>query len=553
MSMGKHTGKVKPLTRGKGLVLAQDRPGGAPNVAGARPFVSSLPLALGCSLVALYLMFANLSYGLPFLYHPDEARKLQLSAELAQGNLPRFFAHPHFMLNFSVPFMLAAKGIGLSAHLGARAGVASLGVATVVLLFFVGRSVAGRMAGAGAALFFATAPLAVIAAHDFKEDIPLAFWLTLQLLFLARYLKGERSRDLYLAAAALGGAVGTKYTGLAAALLLAGCVLFGPARERRWQRLGNAALLAGLVFLLCTPAILADPVAFLADASFEARHAIIGHSSEMVWDTSGRLETGKTLKLSPLASLWTYHLRHSLVPGISIAGLLLTAAGLYIALSKGGAAGRLIASGLLLFYFFLESLPLKPPPFAARYMVAVLPYAALLAGQAVAAIREGSVAKRLVVGMLCAATLGLNGFHAIQQVQAMRPDTRDIARAWVFVHIPQGSRLIVPGPLSYSPIAYPSRPPGFPYDVMPSPGRSSKTLEMGMDPQAYLLVSSFDYQRYLDHPDFDPEAYRFYRLLFERYSPLATFSVPFRPLGFHNPAIRIFHLADSPPPPAGGG
>jgi hypothetical protein len=496
-------------------------------------------------------MFANLSYGLPLVYHPDEARKLQLLTDLAQGHFPRFFAHPHFMLNFSAPFMLAAKGLGLYPHLGARAAVAFMGVATVVLLFFVGKSVGGQIAGVAAALFFATAPLAVIAAHDFKEDTPLAFWLTIQLLFLVRYLKGARPRDLYLAAAALGGAVGTKYTGVAAALLLAGCVLFGPERERRWQRLGKATLLAGLVFVLCTPAILIEPVAFMADASFEARHAMIGHSPEMTWDRTGRLETGKPLKISPLSSFWTYYLRHSLVPGISIPGLLLTAVGLYVALSKGGAPGRLVASGFVLFYFLLESLPLKPPPFAARYMVAALPYAALLVGQAVAAAWKGSAAQRLVVGVLCAATLGLNSFHANQQVQAMRPETRDLARAWVFDRIPQGSRLIVPGLLSYSPIPYPSQPAGFPYHVMVSADRSSRTLEMGRDPQAYVIVSSFDYQRYLDHADFDPEATRFYRRLFEWNSPVATFEVPFRPLGFHNPTIQIFHLADSPPSSAG--
>lgn len=551
ISMGRHAGKFKPVTGGKRSAPAQHRPAGVPPVPATPAIGRTLSLALGCGLVAAYLMFANLSYGLPLVYHPDEARKLQLLTDLAQGHFPRFFAHPHFMLNFSAPFMLAAKGLGLYPHLGARAAVAFMGVATVVLLFFVGRSVGGQIAGVGAALFFATAPLAVIAAHDFKEDIPLAFWLTIQLLFLVRYLKGARPRDLYLAAAALGGAVGTKYTGVAAALLLAGCVLFGPERERRWQRLGNAILLAGVVFLVCTPAILIDPVAFMADASFEARHAIIGHSPEMVWDRTGRLETGKPLKLSPLASLWTYHLRHSLVPGISIAGLLLTVYGVLIALSKGGWAGRLIASGLILFYFLLESLPLKPPPFAARYMVAVLPYAALLVGQAVAAAWKGSVAQRLVVGVLFAATLGLNSFHANQQVQAMRPETRDLARAWVFDRIPQGSRLIVPGLLSYSPLAYPSRPTGFPYHVVVSAARSSEILEMGLDPQAYIIVSSFDYQRYLDHTEFDPEATRFYRRLFEWDSPVATFKVPFRPLGFHNPTIQIFHLADSPPSSAG--
>jgi 4-amino-4-deoxy-L-arabinose transferase-like glycosyltransferase len=510
-----------------------------------------VPLLLPCGLLAAYLMCANLSYGLPLLYHPDEARKVQLATAIARGEVPRYFAHPHFMLNFSVPFIALAKSFNVSPHLAARAAVASLGVATVCLLGFIGRSLAGRLAGVAAALFFATAPLAVVAAHDFKEDIPLAFWLTLQLLFLVRYLTGARLRHLYLAAAALGGAIGTKYTGLAAAPLLVGVLLCGPAVERRWKALGTAALIAAAAFIAVTPAVLVDPVGFVTDAAFEARHAVLGHSSELAWDSAGRVSgLDRTIRVSPVPFLWTYHLRHSLVPGISVAGVLLTLLGAVVALVRGKPGGRIVASGFLLFYVALETLPLKPPPFAARYMVVALPYAALLCGLAVAFAWTCAPAQRIAVGLLFVATIGANVYQVVQQVHAMRPDTRDTARAWIFQRVPPGSRLIIPSLLYYSPIAYASRPLGFPYDAVPSAPRSSMTLANGMDPRAYLIVSSFDYQRYLDHPDVDPEASEFYRLLFDRHSPLATFSVPFQPLGFHNPTIQIYHLGNSPSPPS---
>src|SRR3990172_2598482 len=206
-----------------------------PSVGAWKPVVQDVVMALGCGLIAMTAMFTNLSYGLPLLYHPDEALKVEFVTGIPLGKLPADFLHPHFMLYFGVPFALAGQLVGVSVHLAARAAVASLGVATVVLLFFVGRMLAGRMVGVAAALFYATAPLVVVAAHDFKEDIPLAFWLTVQLLFLVRYLRDARSRDLFFSALALGGAMGTKYTGGAASALLVGAVLVGQTSVRRWK------------------------------------------------------------------------------------------------------------------------------------------------------------------------------------------------------------------------------------------------------------------------------------------------------------------------------
>ncbi len=492
-------------------------------------------------------MFTNLSYGLPLFYHPDEPLKLELMEGIPQGKLPADFRHPHFMLYFSVPFVLAGKLFGVPSHLAARAAVATLGVATVCLLCRVGSLLGGRTAGLAAALFYATAPLAVITAHDFKEDIPLAFWQTLQLLFLVRYLQeGGRPRDLYLSAFALGGAIGTKYTGLTASALQFGAGLLGPRSGRRWRALGIAVLAVGVTFLICTPASLLAPRSFLLDAGFEGQHAMFGHGVDQT--AQGRTVAENVLRISGPSYLWSYHLRYSLLPGISAAGLLLTAIGVAVALARGGGAWRLVASGLVLFYVLLETLPLKPPPFAARYMVAVLPYAALLCGRAAALTLEGTFARRLLIALVAVATLGLNGAETMRQVRAMAPETRDTARGWIFQHVPPGSSLIVTGIPQYGPLRYKSRPPDFPYNFYIAPESTlTQLLQARLDKPAYLIVSSFWYQRFLDHPDFEPETHRFYRMLFDRYTPVATFSAPFRPLGFHNPAIQIFRLGEASP------
>ncbi len=103
-------------------------------------------------------------------------------------------------------------------------------------------------------------------------------------------------------------------------------------------------------------------------------------------------------------------------------GLILTLAGLVWAVIRGDRAWWLVSVGLGLFYLVLETLPLKPPPFAARYMVAVLPYASLLGGGVLAFAWESRPPLKALVGLLCAATIGINGFQSVRQVWAMRPD-----------------------------------------------------------------------------------------------------------------------------------
>ncbi|HEY2990452.1 MAG TPA: glycosyltransferase family 39 protein [Candidatus Binatia bacterium] len=506
---------------------------------------SALLLMLACVLVAAAAMFDNLSYGLPLYYHPDEVGKLFNLKALSGGAVAPDFRHPHFMLFFSLPFIYAGKILGLDPLLCARASVAVLGVATVCLLFFAGRFLAGPLAGLASALVFATAPLAAVAAHDFKEDIPLAFWLTVQMFFLLRYLRNERARDLWFAAVAVGIGVGSKYTGLISLPLLIGAVVC--RKKERWPgTIATALLLSAAGFALSTPDILWRPARFLDGAAYEFRHALTGHLDPMgatdLWE--------KRFRVSPIGYLWSYHLRYSLLPGLSAPGLLLVLAGAVSLIRSDDRAAWLPCAGFLLYYLVIESLPLKSPPFAARYMVSVLPFAALLAGGAVSL---GWRMRGWLTGLVCflfAATLLVNGYAAYRQLRAMRPDTRDDAREWILRHVPYGSRVMISGFESYFPFGDPSSPAPEakpPYELLRVDRSPADALrQAASDPKIYVIASSFSYQRYLDQPEINSELHEFYRVLFERHAPLAEFEVPFAPLGFHNPTIRIYHPARSP-------
>jgi hypothetical protein len=504
-------------------------------------------LVIGCGVVAAAGMFKNLSYGLPFYYHPDEVGKLFNVKALLGGAVGADFRHPHFMLFFSLPFIYVGEilGGGPFLLLFARASVATLGVATVCLLFYTGRMLAGTWAGLSSALVFATAPLAVVAAHDFKEDIPLAFWLTLQTFFFLRYLRHERARDLWFAAVAVGVSVGTKYTALLSLLLLIGVVVCQRKEGKRgWlSRMAVVLLLSAAGFLLSTPDILWHPARFLDGLRYELQHAVAGHldpvSEADTWE--------KRFRISPVAFLWTYHLRYSLLPGLSAAGLLLALVGTFLIIRTDKRAGWLLCAGFMLYYFVIETLPLKSPPFAARYMVAVLPFGALLAGSALSFDRQGSAWLKGLVCCLLAATLISNGYSSYRQVRAMRPDTRDEARDWILRNIPYGAQLMIPGFEAYSPFGDQSGPASETkraYEFVPVSRSADAALRQATsDPKSYVVVSSFTYQRYLDRPEINPEMYRFYRTLFAQHTPLAKFEIPFKPLGFHNPTILIYHPA----------
>lgn len=517
-------------------------------------FVGPLAAMLACVLIAAYLMYSDLSYGLPLYYHPDEPRKAMAAFKLAHGTVPDRFNHPQFMLMFTAPFIHIGKALDAHPLLAARTAVATLGVATVCLLYWTGTMLGGPWAGSAAALLYATAPLTIVAAHDFKEDIPLAFWLSLQLLFLIRYIRDGGVRDLYLAALAVGGALGTKYTGLIGVPLLAVAFLLRPASDRRWELLLLTFPLIVGGFLVTTPTVLVNPSAFLLGLSFEAQHALFGHGMKQMAVAGEGLSIigpGSYITISPLPYLWTYHLRYSLAPGLSVAGLLLAGAGLVMTVKANNRGWWLIAVGFGLFYMILESLPLKPPPFSARYMVAVLPPAVLLGGGAVAIAWQRGPLLKGVLSILFAAAIGINSYESVRQVAAMRPDTRDMAREWAYAHLPRGARLILPGLIYYTPFGGSFDRPDFPFELKDLQTFSfSEVMEAALDRQAYVIVSSFNYQRHLDYPNHDPDASRFYRTLFERYSPLATFTPPFPSLGFHNPTIQIFRLSEDPSAPS---
>jgi 4-amino-4-deoxy-L-arabinose transferase-like glycosyltransferase len=413
---------------------------------------------------ALYLRWENVNFGLPALYHPDEDNKVRVVTRFYQQGTadPDYFKHPAFLL-----YSLA--GVGWVVHLFSesamepptiyvvgRAWVGLLGGLTVLLTFFLTREAAAgwlgsrdksdappersgvgwraNLSGLIAAGLLAVTPLHVIISHYIKEDVPLAFWSTLALIFYLRIARAGRRRDYVLGALFTGMALATKYSGVGLLpLFFAAHLLYVLGhREEGWPWGGalripgnwklavpvaaaigicvslgrspgtyaaNVMMLAALAFLVFRPVptgkmthwkwpllikvglvLLAVLLVFVVVNPYAVLNAD-RFLEDFSYERNHALRHGhQGLKVSPWQYFWGFHLAYSLLPGMGWPLLILALAAAVGLLVVPRPGVRTLQLAALLWYVMHEASYLKPAPNFDRYMAPVLPPLCALAG-----------------------------------------------------------------------------------------------------------------------------------------------------------------------------
>ncbi len=476
------------------------------------------------ALAALPFAWGLVGEPAPLSLHPDGVR----FAELVGGR------------SGDAPFLAAALGriattlSGAAANAVGRGLAAIFGALSILLAWRLLRdALAPRWALFGAALM-AVVPLFTVPVRTVPDDTLALFLGLAAVTCLARFsLRPERPTAVALGAL-VGAAIASRHGN--AVLLLVAAISPAIAAPRRRRAVGESLGLAAVVGIatfvtmalvleawLSTPA--GGPMALWTD---------LGQQVERFW-------RGDHLSVSAPAHFFAFHLSESLRPGLTLPVLVTTLGGSIVAFARRrrlapGAKLLLLQGGLV--YLLAELSPLKPHPDFVRYVLPLLPAAALASGLGLQAVDEAMRRPwmRTLGAIAVVATLAVPTSRSFELARAAGDDTRLQADRWLREH---GGRALREAHSS----AERTDVPSLANVDLDAARRGGIT---------YVVASSFVYEtfargsRLADQKDYVYDRHESYQALFD--FPYVEFA-PRRPgLGWSNPTIRVVDIREPRPP-----
>jgi len=370
-------------------------------------------------ILAAVLRFTGLGFGLRHHPHWDERAFVEAVEQMRlKGDLDhRFYEYPGlfiYLLHAGLAFLPQDALHSPDAYLLARRVVAGFGVASVALVFLLGRRISGPGAGLVAALLLAVSPLDVGNAHTVRPDVALQAFVLLSLV--AFTFLGERARGDLWAGLAAGAATAIKFTGvlLGPSYLLAR--LLAPGRSVK--RLALAAAGGLLVLAAATPYAFIHAPQFLAGVGVQwtAHYTGSGMPSRGYFQNAGFYLGIAAHTLGPLGSV----------------GFLV---GLALLRREWRAWAPLLVHLVVTLAVFCTADRAYD-----RFLVPISGALALVAGHAVArAVRWGPW-PATALALLTAAFPLMSSAAYVRE--ASQPGTRDRLADWVSAHLREGSRFV---------------------------------------------------------------------------------------------------------------
>ena len=349
-----------------------------------------------------------------------------------------------------------------SYYLIGRITTATLGTATVWLVYILGERAYGKIAGLAAAFFFGINFLHVESSHYIATDILLAFFISVSYINILSIYQTGRLKSYMWAGIFIGLGTASKYNAatLVIPLLLAhwwntghagnGSKFAGgvsnPDNNRAARTLPrspatrhmflktifhrNLWVAAGCMlfsFFIASPFVFLDFSKFLADFRGISEHMKVG-----VYSTGGGSQWLNYLALFIRDPLYLGSIHWSTLGIVYAAGLLW-------ALIKRGKREWLFLVYSVLYFLFIGNFGVCNP----RYIIPVFPFLAVLSGGAVAALwnRKGQTVSgrtAIVSGIVLLSILPIRN-SILNDIIFSRTDTRTLARDWVEATIPEGT------------------------------------------------------------------------------------------------------------------
>jgi 4-amino-4-deoxy-L-arabinose transferase-like glycosyltransferase len=484
-------------------------------------------------LIALSVRIWGLNYDLPYIYNPDEPLNMIISQNIFKTSdlNPHFFNYPSLFFYINalayIPYFFLGKLLGvfhttsnvlpsISLAMGVtlaqmpttvllgRIVTVCFGVATIGLIYFVGKRITGRMSvGALASLMMAISPTNVGDSRLITPDTLVLFFLMASLGASILIYQQGKTWQYVMAGICVGLTASSKYNGglIVLPLLFAHFLHYGKTGFKQ-PKLYMALLLCGIGFLVTTPYAIFDSAKFLSDLKFEAQHYSTGHAGM----------EGNTLR-------WYLEYMWQTAGVISVLAMLQILRGIYLRYKE-----IILLSTFPIVYFVFISrfivrndrtfLPLTPFLFllAASFLVYLLGKANALQSKLLRQMSAFAIVGFLVVGLILPASKTIT-----DTLRLVTPDSRETARIWMDNNLPVGAKIAIE---SYSPYVDPSRfhVQGFGRMIDHEP---EWYIDQGFD---YLVFSQGMYKRFY----LEPEKYGIeisqYNDLFEQFPLVRLFT-----------------------------
>jgi hypothetical protein len=419
-------------------------------------------------------------------FNTDEAVYAGQAAAIARvaglkDIFPIFRAHP---LLFQFVLSLIYR-IHFSDVLGRLLSVA-IGLATILLVYKIGKNLYGRLPGALAALFIALMPYHVIVTRQVLLDGPMTFFATLTLYTLSQFGKTQKAAWLYATGACMGLTFLSKETSIA---MLGGIFVFLALAPEVRTRIRDLVISVLLMAVVIAP----FPISL-----FLAGNSSTGHNY-LIWQLFRRPNHE-----------WSFYLT-TVPPAVGILVILAALAGLYFLRWENSWREKLLIGWILVPVVFFDIWPVK----GYQYLLPIAPALALLAGRTLGRLllkangrRYPSLIKTFfyqpaVYGVMVGAIIFSLSFTSWQQIQPAIsteflagtggvPGGRE-AGIWIEQNVPAKARFMTIGPSMANIIEFYGEHPAYGLAVSPNPLHRNPSYDPIINPDLQIRNSELQY------------------------------------------------------------
>jgi hypothetical protein len=489
-------------------------------------FLKSHYLLIAILLASALLNLWNQDF--PIEFHADERKKVRFVLENTQD-----FMHPTLLLQLS---RAANSFLGYTekndiVNIG-RTVSALAGVLIVLFSYLIARRCLGNRSKYFAGIAVALSPILVIHAHYFKEDMLFAAFFLMSIFVLYHFLDSQNLKNTLFLGLSIGLAISSKY--IAALIipiaLIAPFVYHSEDKKNLYKKLSKSLLLAFCLFLLINYPLILDFKTFWHGLTYEIDHVLKGHEMS---GYSSASKTNTLISITPLDFWFTFHLRYSLINGMTMPIVIVGLFGFIISLlswKKLKNEEKLLIFTVVLLYIVAECSPAKPFPDFMRYMIPVVPIFIYFAASFLTKIYKTNKL-RVVVLPLAVLCLSYAAWDSSMLLYNLKDDTRREALAWMKEHS--------------------GKVKGEMYTMCDDRVTSLALLDIEKERNEgtqFFVASNFFYDRILfaknlkKCPETIVNVHNQYRKLFSM--PYIEFKPKHRSFAFSNPTIRIINIQE---------